>query len=307
MTRRQRHKRILAGATLIGAASLFGTYGRPEPMTARLNPARRHGPAHFHQRWDQTVSDSYNWGGYAVTGATGSFTDAKGSWIVPQVNCASTPAGYAASWVGIDGWSSSTVEQIGTDSDCVSPSGTTGTPTYYAWFEFYPQPGYYIGNPSNNFAGYAVKAGDVMTAEVKAGARTRRGQVFTVTIEDTTASPPWIYQTSYTMKGAQQSSAEWIMESPYGCNSPSGPSYCPLSNFGVDDYGDAFPPHLLGSGSYATMNNVAQALGSFQNVQQVNIVSYPSGTVTMATPGPLTSNSQGKMSSFLVNWMNVGP
>jgi hypothetical protein len=31
----------------------------------------------------------YNWGGYAVTG--NKFTDVKGSWIVPTVNCAKSP------------------------------------------------------------------------------------------------------------------------------------------------------------------------------------------------------------------------
>jgi Peptidase A4 family len=72
-----------------------------------------------------TVSDSTNWSGYAVTGA--SFTHAAGSWIVPTVNCSKTPNTFAAFWVGIDGWTSSTVEQTGTDSDC---SGSS--PSYYA-------------------------------------------------------------------------------------------------------------------------------------------------------------------------------
>ena len=62
----------------------------------------------------------------------------KGSWIVPPVTCPSTPSQYSSFWVGIDGDNSNTVEQTGTDSDC-----STGTPNYYAWFEFYPQPGYY--------------------------------------------------------------------------------------------------------------------------------------------------------------------
>jgi Peptidase A4 family len=74
--------------------------------------------------------------GYAVTGAAGSVTDVKGSWVVPAVQ-GSRPSTnqYASFWVGIDGFSSNTVEQIGTDSDCQN-----GAPTNYAWFEFYPHP-----------------------------------------------------------------------------------------------------------------------------------------------------------------------
>jgi hypothetical protein len=78
-----------------------------------------------------TVSDSTNWSGYAVTGSA--FTTAKASWIIPTVTCSKTPNTYSSFWVGIDGWTSSTVEQTGTDSDC---NGSRAS--YYAWYEFYP-------------------------------------------------------------------------------------------------------------------------------------------------------------------------
>ena len=42
---------------------------------------------------------------------------------------------YSSVWVGIDGYSSNTVEQIGTEQD-VSANGKT---SYYAWYEMYPQ------------------------------------------------------------------------------------------------------------------------------------------------------------------------
>ncbi len=84
------------------------------------------------------AATSTNWSGYAVTGPAGSVTDAKGSWIVPSVTCSSA-ASYSSFWVGIDGFGSNTVEQTGTDSDCQS-----GSPTYYAWYEFYPGPAFLI-------------------------------------------------------------------------------------------------------------------------------------------------------------------
>src|SRR5579864_2763406 len=58
------------------------------------------------------LTNSYNWGGYAVKG-TG-FTDAKGSWLVPTVNCTKSPNAWVVFWVGIDGAFDGTVEQIGT-------------------------------------------------------------------------------------------------------------------------------------------------------------------------------------------------
>jgi hypothetical protein len=76
--------------------------------------------------------ESENWSGYAVTGSD--FTSAEGSWEVTAVNCSKTPNAYAAMWVGIDGYSSSTVEQTGTLAYC-----NGSTPVYYAWYEFYPQ------------------------------------------------------------------------------------------------------------------------------------------------------------------------
>src|SRR5262249_52732221 len=48
---------------------------------------------------------STNWAGYVVTGATGSVTDVKSSWIVPSIQkgCTSTNT-YSLAWVGIDGY-----------------------------------------------------------------------------------------------------------------------------------------------------------------------------------------------------------
>src|SRR5208283_1022555 len=62
---------------------------------------------------------SSNWSGYAVNGSAGSVTSASASWIVPTVS-GGTGTAYAAFWTGIDGFGSSTVEQIGTLSESSS-------------------------------------------------------------------------------------------------------------------------------------------------------------------------------------------
>src|SRR5213594_499911 len=157
---------------------------------------------------------STNWSGFAVTGPTNSVTDAKGSWIVPSIqgSCSSTNQ-YSSFWVGIDGYSSGTVEQTGTDSDCQD-----GVPTYYAWYEFYP-------HPSFIFSSLTIHPGDRMSAEAHFSGRT-----FTVTIADTTTGAS--ASKFAKVNSAQRSSAEWIAEAP----SSSG-GVLPLANFGTASFG----------------------------------------------------------------------
>jgi hypothetical protein len=302
----RRCARIIVLAVLLLLSSVVDS--PPPRLDANASALRRHHlPLQIHRRRDQTTSESYNWSGYAVTGANGSVTDVKASWIVPVAACSSAPDAYAAFWTGIDGWTSSTVEQIGTDSDCVNLAGTQlGSPTYYAWFEFYPQDAYLIG--SYNSAGVCesdcVSPGDAISAEVKfigtagGGFRHRSGERFTVTITDETQG--WSFTTSSTVPGARESSAEWIAEAPYGCDTASG--FCQLADFGSADYGDSFTS--VANTSFATVAGKTQPLGSFgSSVQRAVMVNYPSGTTTMAQP----SSPQGNGTSFAVTWDSAGP
>jgi len=163
---------------------------------------------------------SLNWAGYAVetnlnSPQSGAVTDVKGSWKVPAVNCKSAPNAYSSFWIGIDGYSSSTVEQIGTDSDCSSKK-----PRYYAWFEMYP------AYPVN--LNMKISPGDVMIAEVQYIGNNQ----FTLTITDTTTSSAFPTGQTFTitqsLANAQRSSAEWIAEAP-----SIGASITNLANFGT--------------------------------------------------------------------------
>lgn len=95
------------------------------------------------------TSTSTNWSGYAVDGTDA--TQVIGTWTEPAVTCGATENSWSSLWVGIDGDTSNTVEQIGTDSDCDS-----GTPTYYAWYELYLK--------SEVNLAMTVSPGDSMTA-----------------------------------------------------------------------------------------------------------------------------------------------
>jgi hypothetical protein len=122
------------------------------------------------------------------------------------VSCSGTA--YSSFWVGLDGDTSSTVEQTGTDADC---SGST--PQYYAWTEMYPKYPVNLSQP--------VKPGDKLTASVT----TNGSGAFTLTISDSTQG--WTNTTSARLKSATLASAEVIAEAP---SSRSG--VLPLANFG---------------------------------------------------------------------------
>ncbi|MFA5860805.1 MAG: G1 family glutamic endopeptidase [Candidatus Thermoplasmatota archaeon] len=158
---------------------------------------------------------STNWAGYAVqtnlaSPSNGVVTDVKGSWVVPAVSCPADGTNkYSAAWVGIDGYSSNSVEQLGTESDCLSGGSV---PYYAAWWEMYPKPSRRIQ--------HVVQAGDHMTAEV----RYSGGNAYTLTMTDATQG--WSFSTTQRAKAAR-SSAEWVQEAPW-----SG-GVLPLSNFGT--------------------------------------------------------------------------
>jgi hypothetical protein len=227
---------------------------------------------------------STNWCGYAVTASNGAVSKVQGSWVVPAVTGTSTA--YSSFWVGIDGYSSSTVEQIGTDSDI-----SNGRPTYYAWYEFYPSPMYQI-------RALTIHPGDVMTAAVTytgsiRGMFGRTNSLFTVTITDTTTAKS--YTTTGTVSNAARSSAEWIAEAP-----SSYRGVLPLANFGTANFG--FDNTAVTGTCYATIGGTSGQISSFTSaVQQITMVT--SKSVTKASPTALSVDG----TSFQVTWASAGP
>ena len=232
-----------------------------------------------------TAVQSSNWAGYADTNDT--FNSVSSSWTEPTVNCANSnsglngllglsslsgllggPGAASAFWVGLDGYNSTSVEQLGTDSDCDS-----GSPSYYAWYEMYPNPSVQL--PSQ----YPVQPGDKMTALVSANSA---GTSFTLMIKDATAG--WTFSTTQTGSGFARSSAEVIAEAPSSC-SLLFCSEVPLADFGQINY----------SGS--SVINAAGTKGSLSSFNANEITMSSNGT-TLATPSSLSPDG----SSFSVAW-----
>jgi hypothetical protein len=172
------------------------------------------GGAHVATVGGRTTADSTNWSGYAVTGANGAYTSVSASWTEPTATCTSRTAAYAAFWVGLDGYSSDSVEQTGSDSDCDGR-----TPSYYGWYEMYP------ADPVN-FSN-TVEPGDAMSASVTFSGT----ETYTLVLKDTTRG--WTQTITKNQSGLDRSSAEVITEAP--CCTASG-GILPLSDFGTVSY-----------------------------------------------------------------------
>jgi hypothetical protein len=154
-------------------------------------------------------STSSNWSGYAVTG--GRYTSVTSTWVQPAVTCNGTTA-YSSFWVGIDGDTSGTVEQTGTEADC-----NGSTPVYSAWYEMYPKFPVNYSNP--------VVPGDRFTGTVT----TDGNGNFTLTLTNNTRG--WTQSVAKRLKSAKLASAEVIAEAP----SSSG-GVLPLANFGTVNF-----------------------------------------------------------------------
>jgi Peptidase A4 family len=150
--------------------------------------------------------------------------------LQPTADCSTTNRStYSSFWVGLDGYNSNSVEQIGTDADC-----SHGRASYYAWYEMYPA-------PSVSIANFPITPGTAYTAEVK---YTGNGS-FTLTLAGGGRS----FSTTQTLQNAPRSSAEWIAEAPSLC--AGGCHITPLTDFGrVDFTGASADSAAIDSWSY---------------------------------------------------------
>src|ERR1700722_11651457 len=202
---------LLAMLALAAGTALTANSASASTTAGTFNPGgtmRLVGGASSHAHGISKEVSSTNWSGYA--GTTGTYTSVSASWTQPTGTCKSGDQ-YAAFWVGLDGYSSSTVEQTGSEVDCVGR-----TAEYYAWYEAYPA-------ASKNYSN-TVKPGDHFNASVTYSGSNK----FALYIDD--ATQKWSHTTTVTVRGAACSSAEVIVEAP--CCTNSG-GILPLTDFGT--------------------------------------------------------------------------
>jgi hypothetical protein len=178
-----------------------------------------------------TSLPSVNWSGY-VDAEAGSkrISSVSGEWVIPNVQCPTPPYQYSdvfiAQWVGIDGATNDTVEQLGTATECFE-----GVPYYYVWYEMYPAGSVEEGTAAciNNNED-CPEPGDRVSASVivtSAGAN----NVYTLALTDYShPAESFSIMASCGASTCLDASAEWIVERP-ALGLPFGAQITPLADF----------------------------------------------------------------------------
>ena len=191
---------VAAPLVLLGMAATPASAQSSVPNHSLMQHVISHGPL-------ANRDTSGNWAGYVVDGASKSFTTVESTFTLPKVSC--TGEGDTSFWVGFDGDTSNSVEQIGASGDC---DGTT--PDYYAWWEMYPAGVHELSN--------TTKPGDVFDAKVTYGGSGK----YTLFLNDKTEG--WTVTKNETSTSAQDNSAEVIFEAA-GPESDAVPKFSPVA------------------------------------------------------------------------------
>lgn len=258
-----RPRKVSGACVLVGAGLLVASFvpaasaSQPAVVHAGTAPATllhlRVGPA------GQVTST--NWSGYAATSSGGTYSKVSSKWKEPPVNCSSGD-GIAVFWVGIDGYTSGTVEQDGTLAQC---SG--GSASYATWWEMYP-------SNSVQIVGTSVQPGDKIMSSV-----VRSGSSYTLKVVDKTHSAN-SFSLVQSCPSCQNSSAESIAERPSG-----GGGLFPLPNYGTITFAKDKATSSSASGSISQFPN--DAITMINNSGQ-----------TLASVGDLLKNG----SKFVDTW-----
>ena len=253
---RTRAFRLLPTALLLALFSLFGLFG----AQVLADPS-------------STTTSSGNWSGYVVgttlatTPQQNSIDYVSGNWIVPTVT-PTAESRYSSSWVGIDGYKSSTVEQIGTGSD--SGSGTTD---YYAWWEMFP-------GASHLILSLTILPGDQMSGLVQWITSGINQNKFQLTLTDITSNHNF---TTFQAPpaGYLRNTAEWIFEAP-----SIGSTIQPLSHFTSEPFTDA---QVSINGVVGNIDNAAWVNDRVIMLDPQGGTAYPAGlTDTTSTTSNFT-------------------
>ncbi len=214
-------------------------------------------------------NSSPNWAGDALVGST--FTSVAGSWREPSATCPNDKSSQSVFWVGLDGYSSPTVEQIGTDAVCIKEKRGPVT-GYHAWYEMYPLPGQFL-DPAT----YPVAPGDLLQASVSV-----ENGSYDLSITDV---GHWTFSTTQAAPaGAQDNSAEWIAEAPSVCG--TGCHQVPLTDFGSVSFSGLSANGLEPAATGAKIEPITMERNSRSTPRAVPSPATPDGGFTINWMGP---------------------
>ena len=220
---------------------------------------------------------SYSWSGYAIAaGKHQKFNDVHSTFVQPAITCSGKPHTVVSVWVGLDGLTSGTVEQEGTEAHCAGKGNATAV--YRAWYEMFP---------AVSISVFKVHAGDLIDATTAY----TNGQ-FVLTIADLTTSKTFTNTASCST--CQRTSAEWIVQRPALCSDAQCTSayLTRLPDFGTITMG----------GDEASVDGAPlKAPSAFKNWRIHMVDNAPGGGFI-----PLDGSSPLSGQHFSVTWQRLG-
>ena len=240
----------------------------PAAVHAACPATAQHDGYSTHQRALHAATT--NWSGY-VARSTRAFSCIQASWIQPSVTCPANGSASLAIWIGFDGEtgpSRSTLEQIGTNTDCHS-----GRAESFAWFEILPH------DKFEQPIDLDIASGDRIAASIRVV-----GHSFQLSIEDLTTGLE--RDTTQKSPNARRLTAEWVVEAPtVGC--PANCQVALLASFGTVSFKSA----------RAILGGVTGPIGDARWTR-VQLTLESRSAVIKAKPGSLGKDG----ASFAVVW-----
>jgi hypothetical protein len=248
---------VVATLTLVGAAGAEAhAWATPRGVGVLV-------PAHKGQvlPLQGGTTDSLNWSGYAVTPSSPNVTAVSSTFTVPAAGLA--PAGFAATWTGIGGFSTSDLIQAGTGEQSL-PSNPLLGPQYYAWYELLPASETQLTGCTGD-ANCTVTPGNNITVNISQVS----GNTWSISMTD---AGHWSWSKNVTYSSSE-SSAEWILEAP------TLVAQTTLANVGTAHFGP--------TSSY-TAGGATHTIAAGNPTQ----IDLGTGAVNEATPSALASDGQ---------------
>jgi hypothetical protein len=257
---RQHDQTMAAHALFVKYMSSHATDMRAtvSPPTSAVSPGGEVGSA------------SINWSGFADTptatnGPASSVDSVSADWTIPQVNCLSgqyrNQDAFLANWVGLDGYTSDTVEQLGTATQCYE-----GVEYYYDWVEMFPANTVEYGTTqciNNNVD--CPRPGDRIAASVVETPGTGGNNNYTFKLTDFNQPDESFYVPNLTCPASEclNTSAEWIVERP-AFELPFGAQILPQAYYGQT----GFTNGTVGVGNRVT--TIDRYQGTVNDIQMVD-------------------------------------
>lgn len=230
-------------------------------------------------------TNSVNWGGYVITGPSGSVTSVNASWVAPTITCKSGEETWVSVEVGIDssplGPNNGPAEGVGLVAAC----GTTGGVEYYADVSY--------DNSTRVCSGCGGPSVIIAQGDHISGQVSIKGSTAILRLNDVTRHSKFLEK--ITGVSIPRSTAEFVVWTDFH----------DLTSVGVTDFnkllsGNVYVKQFKNS-DWATIAGHTGSFASFMKVSGVTVSQVTfvdSSNNVLASPSSLSTNGR----SFSITW-----